>query len=213
MTIGLPELGPDGHARARALAALRLADVAPDGGRRVRLARPMPADRRRAAGAGAGAGPGRRASTARSPCRATRTPDVDRVDGTFVVRGGRPLIRGALGDFAVDAGGWRPQPVRSARCSTPPVDRFDLVVDLGTPPLPATGDAAARLLRAGAGRGRARRAARDPCPRCAASSRSRSTSTTTRRSARTGAAASEAARAASTCARPRPSSRSARRCR
>ena len=61
-------------------------------------------------------------------------PDVDKVDGTFVVRGGRPLVRGALGDFAVTlVAGGRTQPLGTMLA--PPVDRFDLVVDLGTPPL------------------------------------------------------------------------------
>ncbi len=50
------------------------------------------------------------------------------------MRGGRPLIRGALGDFTVTlASGGRNQTLGAMLA--PPIDRFDLVVDLGTPPL------------------------------------------------------------------------------
>jgi ferredoxin len=61
-------------------------------------------------------------------------PDVDRIDGTFVVRGGRPLLRGALGDFEVKllTGGLQ---VALGAMLSPAIDRFDLVVDLGQTPL------------------------------------------------------------------------------
>jgi len=60
--------------------------------------------------------------------------DVARVDGIVVVRGGRPMVRGALGDFEVTLTGDGPQRPVGALLS-PPVARFDLVVDLGSPPL------------------------------------------------------------------------------
>lgn len=61
-------------------------------------------------------------------------PEIDKVDGVFVVRGGRPLIQGALGDFDVTlvAGGASSKlgPMLSSNLT-----RFDLVVDLGAQPL------------------------------------------------------------------------------
>jgi ferredoxin len=128
-----PELGPDGRARARALAALHLAEVAPTSvvefvsrGRCLVIGTEAPAlDLVRGL-------QGQLDCTVAVPGDAM--PDVDQVDGMFVVRGGRPLVRGALGDFAVTlVAGGRTQPLGTMLA--PPVDRFDLVVDLGTPPL------------------------------------------------------------------------------
>lgn len=129
----LPETGPDGRARAGALARLSLAQITPtstveftsrgcclvigaeqdaldlvrQAGRRLECVVAVPGD---------------------------AAPDVDRVDGTYVVRGGRPLVRGALGNFDVRlaTGG---QTLVLGALLAPPVDRFDLVVDLGTPRL------------------------------------------------------------------------------
>jgi ferredoxin len=132
-TTSLPELGPDGHARATALAALRLADVAPTSvveflsngrclvigteGAALALVRGLQGDLE---------------CTVLVPGEAA--PDLDTVDGTFVVRGGRPLIRGALGDFLIMLTTGASNQSLGAMLA-PPIDRFDLVVDLGTPPL------------------------------------------------------------------------------
>jgi Fe-S-cluster-containing hydrogenase component 2 len=129
----LPEVGSDGRARARALASLRLADVTPTSvvefvsrGRCLVIGAEEPS-----LGLVRGLH-GRLECTVVVPGDAT--PDLDQVDGTLVVRGGRPLIRGALGDFAVLlASGGRNQPLGAML--SPPVERFDLVVDLGSPPL------------------------------------------------------------------------------
>ena len=128
-----PELGPDGHARARALAALRLAEVAP-----ASVVEFVSRGRCLVIGTEALALDLVRGLQGQLDCTVAvpgdAVPDVDQVDGTFVVRGGRPLVRGALGDFAVTlAAGSRTQPLGAMLA--PPVDRFDLVVDLGTPPL------------------------------------------------------------------------------
>jgi ferredoxin len=62
------------------------------------------------------------------------TPEVDKVDGVFVVRGGRPLVRGALGDFDVTlvANGVN---TRLGPMLVADLAKFDLVVDLGATPL------------------------------------------------------------------------------
>jgi len=132
-TTYLPELEPDGHARASALAALRLAEISPTSvvefvsrGRCLVIGTEAPAL------ALVRELQGHLECTVLVPGEAA--PDLDGVEGTFVVRGGRPLVRGALGDFAVTlATGGRTQPLGAMLA--PPVDRFDLVVDLGTPPL------------------------------------------------------------------------------
>jgi ferredoxin len=129
----LPELGPDGHARTSALANLRLADIAPTAvvefvsrgrcliigpeGPALELARRL----------------GERLECAISVPGAD-TLEIDRVAGLRVVRGGQPLIRGALGDFEVVlAAGGRSQDLGALLSA--PFDRFDLVVDFSTPPL------------------------------------------------------------------------------
>ena len=132
-TTGLPELGPDGRARATALAALRLADVAP-----TSVVEFVSRGRCLVIGTEASALDLVRGLRGHLDCTVVvpgdATPDVDRVDGIVVVRGGRPLVRGALGDFAVTlAGDGRSQPLGAMLA--PPIERFDLVVDLGTPPL------------------------------------------------------------------------------
>ena len=132
-TTALPELGPDGRARASALAALRLADVAP-----TSIVEFMSRGRCLVVGDEAPALDLVRGLQGRLECTVVvpgdTTPDLDQVDGTLVVRGGRPLIRGALGDFAVTlASGGRNQALGAMLA--PPVERFDLVVDLGSPPL------------------------------------------------------------------------------
>jgi ferredoxin len=129
----LPELGADGRARAVAIAALGRAQVGPSA-----VVEFVSRGRCLVIGAEAAALNLVRGLRGRLDCVVAvpgdSLPDVDQVEGTLVVRGGRPLIRGALGDFAVDvAAGGRNQPLGAML--SPPVERFDLVVDLGTPPL------------------------------------------------------------------------------
>jgi ferredoxin len=133
LNTALPEAGPDGRARAGALAKLRLAEVTPTSvveftsrGRClvigpedealdfVRLVR------------------GRVECVVAVPGDAA--PDLDRIDGTDILRGGRPLVRGALGDFDVELVSEGARSPLGAMLA-PPVERFDLVVDLGTPRL------------------------------------------------------------------------------
>jgi ferredoxin len=133
LNTALPEAGPDGRARAGALAKLRLAEVTPTSvveftsrGRClvigpedealdfVRLVR------------------GRVECVVAVPGDAA--PDLDRIDGTDLLRGGRPLVRGALGDFDVELVSEGARSPLGAMLA-PPVERFDLVVDLGTPRL------------------------------------------------------------------------------
>lgn len=129
----LPESRPDGRARAAALARLRLAEVTPtsvvefNSRGRCLVIGPEP-DALDLVRCLAGkldcvvAVPGETA------------PDVDRIEGIDVVRGGRPVVRGALGDFDVRLATGSTQLALGAMLA-PPVERFDLVVDLGSPPL------------------------------------------------------------------------------
>jgi len=130
---GLPELEADGGARRVSLAALRLADVEPAAiveftshGRCLFIGPES------AALDLAGKLVGKLDCFVAVP--GDDALDVDRVDGIPVVSGGRPIVRGALGDFEVSmvAGG---QQQSIGALLSPPVARFDLVVDLGTPAL------------------------------------------------------------------------------
>ena len=129
----LPEAGPDGRARATALARLRLTDVVP-----TSVVEFNSRGRCLVVGAEDEALDLVRRLADRVACVVAvpgdATPDVDRVDGTYVVRGGRPLLRGALGDFDVRLVSGGTQLALGAMLA-PAIDRFDLVVDLGTPRL------------------------------------------------------------------------------
>jgi ferredoxin len=133
LNTALPEAGPDGRARAGALAQLRLAEVTP-----TSIVEFMSRGRCLVIGAEAEALELVRLVRGRVECVVAvpgdATPDVDRVDGTYVVRGGRPLVRGALGDFDVKLASGNTPLVLGAMLA-PPIERFDLVVDLGTPRL------------------------------------------------------------------------------
>jgi len=129
----LPETGNDGRARARALARLSLEDVTPTStvqfvsrGRCLVIGAEPDAQEFAKALDGQldcvvlvpGAAPASRAGRS----------------GPTTVNGGEPRIRGALGDFEVLlAGDGEPRPL--GLLLSPPVSRFDLVVDLGSPPL------------------------------------------------------------------------------
>jgi len=129
----LPETGADGRARAAAIASLRLADVTP-----TSVVEFMSRGHCLVIGAEADALELVRLVNGRVDCVVAvpgeSAPDVDRVDGTFVVRGGRPVVRGALGDFDVRLATGSTQLALGAMIA-PPLERFDLVVDLATPPL------------------------------------------------------------------------------
>ena len=129
----LPELGPDGLARTSALANLQLADIAPSAvvefvsRGRCLIIGPEGAALALARGLG-----DRLECIISVPGEATL--ELDRIDGLRTVRGGRPLVRGALGDFEVVlVAGGRSQDLCALLAV--PFDRFDLVVDLSTPPL------------------------------------------------------------------------------
>ncbi len=133
LNTALPEAGPDGRARAGALARLQLAVVTP-----TSIVEFVSRGRCLVIGAEEDALDLVRQVAGRVECVVTvpgdAAPDVDRIDGTYVVRGGRPLVRGSLGNFDVQlaTGG---TPLALGAMLTPPIDRFDLVVDLGTPRL------------------------------------------------------------------------------
>jgi len=129
----LPETTPDGKARTAALAELRFDDVTPTSVvefiSRGRCLVVGPEERAIAVARQAGEGV---ACTVVSP--APGTARMETVDGVPVVRGGRLVVRGALGDFRVSLAGEATERNLGALLS-PPVDRFDLVVDLGETPL------------------------------------------------------------------------------
>jgi ferredoxin len=129
----LPETGGDGRARASALQRLQLASAAP-----ASVVEFESRGRCLLVGDEADALALVRALAGQLDCcvlvPGDGTPDVDRIDGTFVVRGGRPLVRGALGDFEVALLGAGTNRNLGALL-TPAVDRFDLVVDLQATPL------------------------------------------------------------------------------
>jgi ferredoxin len=130
---GLPEQELDGRARAQALAGLHLADLAPTSiVEFVSHGRCLVIGDEAASLRFAGALTGSLDCVVQVP--GDSEPGSTRVDGCTVVRGGRPLIRGALGDFEVSlvaAGGNR----SLGALLSPPITRFDLVVDLCTPRL------------------------------------------------------------------------------
>jgi ferredoxin len=129
----LPEAGPDGRARTSALAKLELTGVTPTSVVEFRSrGRCLVIGEESAALELVQGLAGQLECCIHVPSEAA--PDVDRSSGTFIVRGGRPLIRGALGDFDVKlvAGGVN---LELGALLAPAVERFDLVVDLGTPPL------------------------------------------------------------------------------
>jgi ferredoxin len=130
---GLPETEADGRARAGALAALRLVDVEP-----AAVVEFMSHGRCLVIGSKSAALDLARGFAGKLDV-VVAVPgegalDVDRVEGIDVVSGERVLVRGALGDFdVVMIAGEQHHPVGALL--SPPIGRFDLVVDLGTPPL------------------------------------------------------------------------------
>ncbi len=130
---GLPETEADGRARARALAALRLADIEP-----AAVVEFVSHGRCLVTGSKSAALDLARSLAGKLEC-VVAVPgegalDVDRVEGIHVVSGERVLVRGALGDFEVEmVAGGQHHPIGALL--SPPVGRFDLVVDLGTPVL------------------------------------------------------------------------------
>jgi ferredoxin len=129
----LPESTADGKARTAALACLRFDDVTPTAvvefvsrGRCL-----IVGDEARALDAARRADPGL-SCTVSVPLRAL--PATSSVDGVPVLHVGRPVLRGALGNFeAVVSPDGGEQSLGAMLAQ--PVDRFDLVVDLCDPPL------------------------------------------------------------------------------
>jgi len=129
----LPESAADGRARAQALAALQLAPATPTSTVEfLSHGRCLVIGEETAALEMARGLAGSLACTVAAPGAATQS--VGTVDGVTVVRGGRLLVSGALGDFAVTlVSDGRQQALGTLLAQ--PVERFDLVVDLGSPPL------------------------------------------------------------------------------
>ena len=125
----LPDAGSDGRARATALERLRLAEVTP-----TAIVEFVSRGRCLVVGTEAEALEFVRQIGGRLECTVAVPgdvrPDVDRVEGTLVVRGGRPVVRGALGNFDVALETPEGRLVLGAML-LPPVERFDLVVDFG----------------------------------------------------------------------------------
>jgi len=132
-TAPLPETTADGKARTAALSRLHFDDVTP-----TSVVQFMSRGRCLVIG------PEERAlALARQPaegmsftvaCPGEGRTVAARVDGIPVLRGGRLVVRGALGDFRVSLAGEAGERNLGALLS-PPVDRFDLIVDLGDVPL------------------------------------------------------------------------------
>jgi ferredoxin len=129
----LPETTADGKARAAARAQLRFDDVTPTSVvefvSRGRCLVVGPEERALAVARRAGEG---LACTVASP--GPGKPSAVNAEGVTVIRGGRLIVRGALGDFRVSLAGEAGERNLGALLS-PPAERFDLVVDLGDAPL------------------------------------------------------------------------------
>lgn len=129
----LPETTPDGRARAEALASLGRGDVTPTAavGFVSRGRCLVTGDEERALAAA------RKLSASLTCVVAVPSdgrPSATIIDGVRVVLGGRPRIRGALGDFkAWFAGDGEGNELGALL--VPPVERFDLVLDLLDPPM------------------------------------------------------------------------------
>jgi ferredoxin len=133
MTLSLPESTANGRARAAALEQLGVDDVAPTSlVEFVSRGRCLIIGEEAAALAAARALPDPLTVTVLVP--STAVPTVATEGNTRIVRGGRPLIRGALGDFSVSLVTDGVQRDLGPMLS-PPVQRFDLIVDLGDEPL------------------------------------------------------------------------------
>jgi ferredoxin len=130
---GLPEQGADGRARASALAGLHLADMAP-----TSIVEFVSHGRCLVIGDETECLEFVRELSGMLECiivvPGDAEPRVGRLDDVRMVRGGRPLIRGALGNFEVMlfASGTTQS---LGGLLSPPIERFDLVVDLCTPRL------------------------------------------------------------------------------
>ncbi len=134
MTItGLPELGPEGRARAHALAVLDRIQITP-----AAIVEFVSRGRCLFIGDAAEALAMARELRGQLECivvePADHAPQPGQADGLPVVRGGQPLISGALGDFRVALASEGARQDLGAFL-TPPIDRFDLIVDLGRVPL------------------------------------------------------------------------------
>jgi ferredoxin len=132
-TTAYPETTLDGKARTIALARLRFDDVTPTSvvgfvsrGRCLVIG-----SEESARAVARQAGDGLACTVA---CPGPGRPAAAAMEGVTVVRGGQLRIRGALGDFQVSIVGEAGERNLGALLS-PPVDRFDLVVDLGETPL------------------------------------------------------------------------------
>jgi ferredoxin len=132
-TTGLPELTADGRARAAALARLGHREVTPaaivEFVSRGRVL--IVGDEQQALAAARRLGAGLTCVVA---APSDELPFAANAGGTPVVRGGRPMVRGALGDFKA----WFPAAGEGSDLGallSPPVERFDLVVDLEPAPL------------------------------------------------------------------------------
>jgi ferredoxin len=129
----LPESGPDGRARAAALAGLRLDEAEPAG-----IVGFISHGRCLVVGEEREALDFARRVTGEIECVVAAGSDgrveAGIVEGIRTVRGGRLSIAGALGDFEVRLVSGNEQRLLGQMVA-PPVERFDLVVDLGRTPV------------------------------------------------------------------------------